>query len=289
VIVRAAVQSLLRRIGRRWPDLRLLEEIEFLRGRIESLRLTASPAEPDGEYSVKVPGAADERRLYRGGFNMAWVKEFGIEPKTILDIGSFDGGDSIRFKQGFPGVRVVAFEADPDCFAMLSRNAGPFGVECVHAAMCDNDGEANWYQSHDSRSRESGSQGSMYRHSPEYQQRYGFVQQSTVPIKVGGARVDSFCSKAGIAEIDIAQIDVEGAEYEVIVGFGAILPRLLYIEAMSSGGWIGARQISDLHRHLSRTGYLLAGEFFSDRLYIRSDVAVDLYRSGSEHKLIERA
>lgn len=273
--LRAAVQSLLRRIGRRWPDLRLLEEIEFLRVRIDGLRLTASSAEPDGKYSIKVPGAADERDVYRGGFNLTWIKELGIEPKTILDIGSFDGGDAIRFKQRFPDARVVAFEADPDCFVTLSRNAKPFGVECVHAAVCDRDGEVDWYQSYDG-PREIGSQGSIYRHSAEYKQRYGFVRQSLVPMKVGGARVDGFCHKAGIAEIDIVQIDVEGAEYEVIVGFGAMLPKLLYIEAVNSGGWVGARKISDLHRYLSRAGYLLAGDFFSDRLYIRPDVAAGL-------------
>src|ERR1700745_3134158 len=165
---------------------------------------------------------------------MAWLDELRISPKIIFDIGAYDGGDSIRFKYRFPDARVVAFEADPDRYRIVAENVAPFKVECINAAACDRDAPVPWYPSHDARSAAevAGSQGSMYRHSPAYAQRFGFVQQSALPTSVEGVRIDTFCRRAGIAEIDVAHIDVEGAEHEVGAGFGAILPNLIYAEVI---------------------------------------------------------
>jgi len=272
-LVRPALQKALRRVGRRWPDQELLDEVEFLRARLQTLSLVGNSAEREGEFSVPMPDASEVRRLYRSGFNMAWLEELKIEAATVFDIGSYDGGDSIRFKQRFPGARVIAFEADPDRCRAVSSNVEPFGIEVVNKAVCDRDGPVTWYQSRDDRFiGEVGSQGSIYRHRPEYARHYSFVRQSATPLTTAGIRVDSFCRAAGITGIDIAQIDVEGAEYDVITGFGTALPKLIYIESAPLAGWVGARQIGDVHRLLSCVGYVLAADFFNDRLYIRSDI-----------------
>jgi FkbM family methyltransferase len=284
-LVRPALQSVLRRIGRRWPDQRLLDEIEFLQARIESLRLLKNPAEPDGEFVVSMPGTPKERRLYRSGFSMTWIEELKIDPTVIFDVGSYDGGDSIRFKQRFPRARVIAFEADPDRSRAVGYNVTQFGIEVVNRAVCDRDGPVTWYQSRDDRFiGEVGSQGSIYRHRPEYERRYSFVRQVASPLMVAGTRVDSFCRGADITDIDIAQIDVEGAEYDVIVGFGAILPKLIYIESAPVAGWLGARQVRDVHRLLTCVGYVLAADFSNDRLYVRADLVGRLC-GGSELKV----
>jgi len=274
-LARRTARKMFQRIGRRWPDQRLLDEIELLRARIDNLRLVRNPAEPDGEFACLVPGTREERRLYRSCFNMAWLDEFGISPKVIFDVGSYDGGDSIRFKYRFPSAQVVAFEADPERYAVVSANVAPFGIACVNAAVCDRDGGVAWYRSHDARFGDAaaGAQGSMYRHSPEYGRRYGFVQQSAAPVTVDGVRVDTFCARAGIAEIDVAHIDVEGAEHDVVAGFGGILPKVVYAEVVPFDAWMGARQAGELHRKLSSIGFLLAAELINDRLYLRTDVA----------------
>lgn len=262
------------RIGRRWPDQRLLDDIALLRSRIDDLQLVRNPAQQDGEFACLMPGTLEERRLYQSRFNVAWLDELRISPNVIFDIGAYDGGDSIRFKYRFPDARVVAFEADPERCAVISTNVAPFGISSVNAAVCDRDTPVPWYRSHDARFDDSktGSQGSMYRHSPEFQRRHDFVKQSAAPITVDGLRIDSFCARSGIGEIDVAHIDVEGAEHEVVDGFGRIRPKLVYAEVAPLEPWIGARQPRELHRKLSAAGYVLAAELINDRFYVRADL-----------------
>ena len=273
-LARRAARKLFQRIGRRWLDQRLLGEIELLRTRIDNLRLVRNAAEQDGDFAFLVPGTLEERRLYQSAFNMAWLDELRIAPKVIFDVGSYDGGDAIRFKYRFPDARVVAFEADPERYAVVSANLAPFGIACVNAAVCDRDASVQWYRSHDGRFADAkpSAQGSMYRHSPDYERRYDFVLQSATPMTVDGIRIDTFCARAGIAEIDVAHVDVEGAEYEVVAGFGGILPKIVYVEVVPFDAWIGARQAGELHRKLSSMGYLLAAELINDRLYVRADL-----------------
>src|SRR5215831_5120743 len=162
-LARRAARKVFQRIGRRWPDQRLLDEIDLLQTRIDNLQLVRNLAEPDGEFACLIPGTLEERRLYHSRFNMAWLDEFRISPKVIFDVGSYDGGDSIRFKHRFPDARVIAFEADPERYAVVSANVAPFGIACVNAAVCDRDEPVPWYSSHDARfhSSKTGSQGSM--------------------------------------------------------------------------------------------------------------------------------
>jgi FkbM family methyltransferase len=273
-LARRTARKVLQKIGRRWPDQQLLDEIELLRARIDDLRLVRNPAERDGDFACLMPNTLEERRFYQSRFNMSWLDELRISPKVILDIGSYDGGDAVRFKYRFPEARVVAFEADPERHAVVSANVAPFGIACVNAAVCDRDARVPWYQSHDGRfdDAKTGSQGSLYRHSPDFGRRYDFVRQSATPITVDGIRIDSFCARAGVAEIDVAHIDVEGAEHEVVAGFGSILPKLVYAEVTPFDAWIGARRPGELHRKLSSMGYLLAAELINDRLYVRADL-----------------
>src|SRR5215813_6374413 len=197
-LARKAARRARQKIGRYWTQ-RLLDEIELLRTRIDDLQLVRNPAERDGEFACLVPGTLEERRLYQSRFNMAWLDELRISPKIIFDIGAYDGGDSIRFKYRFPDARVVAFEADPDRYRIVAENVAPFKIDCINAAACDRDAPVPWYPSHDARSAAEavGSQGSMYRHSPAYVQRFGFVRQSASPTSVEGIRIDTFCSGAG--------------------------------------------------------------------------------------------
>ena len=273
-LARRTARKVLQRIGRRWPDQRLLDEIELLRRRIDNLQLVHNPAEPDGEFVCLAPDTLEERRLYHSRFNMAWLDELRISPKIVFDVGSYDGGDALRFKYRFPDARVIAFEADPERHRVVADNVAPFGIACVNAAVCDRDGPVPWYRSQDARYGDggTGSQGSMYRHSPEFQRRHDFIKQSATATSVDGIRIDTFCAQAGIAEIDVAHIDVEGAEHEVVGGFGCILPKLVYAEVAPLDNWIGARQPRELHRRLSAMGYVLAAELINDRLYVRADL-----------------
>ena len=57
----------------------------------------------------------------RSLFNLDWLKFLIESPKTIFDVGCYDGGDSIRFKQEFPISEVYSFEASPTRINMLKN------------------------------------------------------------------------------------------------------------------------------------------------------------------------
>ncbi|MGD0420695.1 MAG: FkbM family methyltransferase [Xanthobacteraceae bacterium] len=198
-------------------------------------------------------------------FNPNWLDEFGIVPTTIFDVGSYDAGDAIRFKQAYPDALVYAFEADPARFAVVDCNAQAFGVEAVNLAVSDHDGNADWFASNAAGA--VGGQGSLFPHTELYKARYRGVRQ-TGRIKVQTTRLDSFCRRSGIDNIDFLHVDVEGAEFNVIAGLGTLRPAMLFIETISRGLWHGAYSSADVHRLLSRYGYVLASDFRSDRLYV---------------------
>ena len=59
-----------------------------------------SDKKDDSEYNF------NGNKFYSSSFNTIWFSELGIEPKIILDIGSYDFGDSIRYKLEFPNSSV---------------------------------------------------------------------------------------------------------------------------------------------------------------------------------------
>jgi FkbM family methyltransferase len=202
-------------------------------------------------------------------FNPAWLSEFGVDPRVIMDIGSYDAFDAIRLKTQFPQARVIAFEADPDRFAIAERNAQGSGVTVVPCAVGASDGQRGWYQA---KSTDGiGGQGSFFVHA----KTFANISQAKAANDVHVTRLDSYCRGAGIADIDLLHIDVEGAEYEVLTGLGALRPKMIFLETIARHNWKGAKSSADLHRFLTRARYVLAGDFRSDRLYVRADLVAE--------------
>jgi trans-aconitate methyltransferase len=59
----------------------------------------------------------------RSTFNLEWITAVTETPKTIFDVGCYDCGDSIRFKQRFPECDVYSFEASPQRHPKLRLTA----------------------------------------------------------------------------------------------------------------------------------------------------------------------
>jgi FkbM family methyltransferase len=234
---------------------------------------------PDGFYDTL--GIAG---LYHGGFNLDWFAEFGVEPKVIFDVGSYDGGDAIRFKRRFPEASVIAFEGDPHRYRETRDNCLRAKVEAIEAAVTDHNGQTNWYVAHDYRPDVGGaigSQGSIYLQNEILNRKFDFVKQTTIPITVRSMTLTSFCAERQITRIDLLHMDVQGAEASVLGGLGALRPALIYLEVpyADGAGWVGAPSKETLELTLSQMGYALKGDFDSDRLYAIA---------GLQHKRIPR-
>lgn len=191
--------------------------------------------------------------LARSDFNIKWFSEFGIEPKLIVDIGSYDCGDSIRFSLAFPEAMIHSFEGCPERNRIISGYIDNY-PNIIHnpVAMSDITGYIDWYSAKHGNS--FGAQGSLFKHTDVYKQTYGFIKQEEQPVQV---ETETFNFVFGSARVDLAHIDVEGAEINVVKGFKNSRPTLVYVETLLDGqGWYGGTNPQELHDLLLSMGYI---------------------------------
>jgi FkbM family methyltransferase len=133
-------------------------------------------------------------------------REYAIDlpfsPKTILDAGANIGMASIYFTHRYPEAKIIAIEAEASNFEVLVRNVVPYpNIIPVHAALWNRDGEIS-VSNPDPATGVSGN--------------WAFVTHEGD----GGARVraitmQTLMEEMRISAIDMAKIDIEGAEQEV--------------------------------------------------------------------------
>lgn len=239
---------------------------------------TISPQIKDGEAfdyelheALKLASMQDHEILH-SSFNANWIKECNINPKVILDIGSYDGGDAIRLKHKFPEANVYSFEGDPARINLIEKYIKKFDVNFIPLAVSDHNGESQFYQSFVD--GQALGQGSLLKHTDLYKSIYPHIKQEQDPITVKCISIDSFCKENKIDEVDVAHIDVEGAEWYVLNGMGSIKPKMIFLETIinkgEKRGWLGSFSADkDIHDMLTEMGYSLIKDIISDRLYIK--------------------
>ena len=96
-------------------------------------------AEPDGRLFRK-------RGVSQAAPMITELRELGIEPRTVLDIGANVGEIAVYLAYHLPNARVVAFEPAPENLAAFDRNLAiqrePLGnLELIREAVSDRSGE----------------------------------------------------------------------------------------------------------------------------------------------------
>ncbi|MEP6716991.1 MAG: FkbM family methyltransferase, partial [Terriglobia bacterium] len=141
-----------------------------------------------------------------------WVRKFVKPGMTVVDIGAHLGFYTrLLSKLVGPAGKVLAFEANPENFAVLRRNLrGYKNVELLNSCVADKDGSFTLYVSpgHSNHSL-----------MPGYS-----VAASTLTIP--GVALDSFLAGRGIHEVGFIKCDTEGAEPLVLAGMRQTLSGL---------------------------------------------------------------
>lgn len=132
-------------------------------------------------------------------------KEYELDlpfsPEIILDAGANVGMASVYFANRYPAATVIAVEPEPANFQMLSQNVRPYpNVRAVHAALWNRDGEIA-VNPPDPASGASG--------------EWGFVTGEGSGRMVRAITIPTLLREANIAKVDMAKIDIEGAEQEI--------------------------------------------------------------------------
>jgi FkbM family methyltransferase len=133
--------------------------------------------------------------------------------KTIFDIGSLNGVESIYFSKLFPLSFVYSFEPNPNNYKLTANNQLPYNnTDCVNVALGNKNGKIKF--------NIFDNPGVNSILDPEY--------KDPVKNKVGELTVDiitaeDFCKSNAITNVDLILIDVQGYELEVFKGFGDVL------------------------------------------------------------------
>lgn len=133
-----------------------------------------------------------------------YPKRFLKTASVVVDVGANIGLFSYYARlHASSGARVLALEADPATFALLTENVRELGVDCFANAAASFEGAIDFFSS-----PISGWSSSF----PVMGAAGG--QKVTVPTVI----LSRLLTNAGIRSIDFLKIDVEGAEYDILLG-----------------------------------------------------------------------
>jgi FkbM family methyltransferase len=205
--------------------------------------------------------------------------------RYIADIGSRHAHEADLLSVFFCKAKAFAFECNPEvlpeCYATASQNKGLSIIPC---ALFSYDGKIKFYQT------ESFSKGasSLYKFNPDddlYKQNPHREQRE---VEVDCMRMDSFCKSRQIPWIDIVWMDVQGAELEVLKGFGEMLTtvRAIATEAGLRNVYLGQSLKDDIEKYLADAGFAPAVQFLGSTNAMETNIVYLNHRYLLKHAII---
>jgi len=157
----------------------------------------------------------------------------------VFDIGCESFEWSTQFlRQAFPDATIYGFEPDPRHAVNVLKEQldAKLGVRFQNYAVSDHDGACAFWPSVGGEKADWTYSGSTRK--PTYfenvpGQLFHFKKE---PITINCVTLDSFCLKHGVAAIDYINLDVQGAEGDVLRGAVNMIPRTRYIYAEHNSG-----------------------------------------------------
>ena len=135
-----------------------------------------------------------------------YAADLRFTPKVILDAGANIGMTSIFFAHRYPEAQIIAVEPEPANYSVLIHNVRPYPrIIPVNAALWNRDGKINIAQP------DPGSVGGG---------ECGFITREGRGAEVRAITMCTLMRELGVARIDLAKIDIEGAEQELFEDCG---------------------------------------------------------------------
>jgi len=148
--------------------------------------------------------------MYRAGETMRLeeVRDMGINPNAILDIGAHTGQFHSWSKRVWPDVGVFMIEANPLHESHLDKLAMMNGDNYLIAALGDEEREVTFY----TRSDKPHTEGNSYYKEANYWDIPQLVQESKTKLK----KLDNIFEDD--ATFELIKIDTQGSELDILKG-----------------------------------------------------------------------
>ncbi|MDO8511631.1 MAG: FkbM family methyltransferase [Nanoarchaeota archaeon] len=163
------------------------------------------------------PGTSDVPLLY----HIFVEEEYNIKPKKepsfIIDAGANVGFTAVYFANRFPKAKIIAIEPEESNFRLLKKNTDAYpNIRCIKAGLWN-------------------SNTTLRITNLEKNSKWGFQVEETTgsgPDTCQAVSINELLKEEGKKEIDIAKIDIEGAEKELFAKNLQWLPKtnLMVIE-----------------------------------------------------------
>ncbi len=198
-----------------------------------------------------------------------------IIPKNVFEIGANFGQDAeyLRKRLNLDKSDIYIFEPHPQ---IIEETKKIYGFNCYALAISNKNGKMNFNAINLDKNTNSGIS-SLREHKFNKNQDY-------YKIEVEVMRMDSFIENNNITSIDFLKIDVEGATYEVLMGFGSKLKiiKAIHLEAENTEVWKGQYLFKDIYKLLTENDFELVSfelkdSIQSDSFWIRKNLLQPRY------------
>jgi FkbM family methyltransferase len=179
------------------------------------------------------------------------------EIKTILDIGSLNGIESVKFTEKLSGCTVHTFEPNPESYQNVLISTS--GIENIHVhniAASNFNGKSDFYVTFDNMGGSSLLQ-------PVRLEKTG---QNIQKIEVDVITLKDWCEQNNVPKIDMMWMDVQGSELNIFTGMGDRLNdvKSIYVESSMIPYYDGAAHKDDVINYLSQFNFELVSETHHD-------------------------
>src|SRR5262245_30157867 len=190
-----------------------------------------------------------------------WAQQLlsGGPIRVIFDIGANVGESVAAFRSSFPESDVYAFEPSPRSFEKLrERMRNDPHVKPLQQAVGDHDGTAILHQN-----SADDSNSMLANSSPLYEFAPMEMCEPLRDIEVPITRIDTFCAKNGIRQIDLLKVDSQGFERQILAGAGSLLNpgfiRGLFLEVLFVDLWESQSWAGEVMERMRSSGFRLFG------------------------------
>lgn len=207
--------------------------------------------------------------MYRAGETMRLeeVRDMGINPNAILDIGAHTGQFHSWSKRVWPDVGVFMIEANPLHESHLDKLAMMNGDNYLIAALGDEEREVTFY----TRSDKPHTEGNSYYKEANYWDIPQLVQESKIKLK----KLDNIFEDE--ATFELIKMDTQGSELDILKGGKELVKRALAVvlEVSLIEYNEGAPSAEETINYMNKIGFeerMSIGEHYDGETIVQKDI-----------------